>query len=386
MESLPEEMLVEIFRRTDGPSRLIVAVISRTFRKIVLRLVVPITSVFVLERICKEGDLLSLVQSDYRPVHHSEAIYYAFEYQHPGAINWLLNKGYSDWESCLLAACEFGTREQVDFFLEKLDLRSLSMGSTHPIVLAMGAAARGGHLELVQHLESLGGQDWVGVLEGAAYSGNEDLFDLALSRSAIVNFDRALERACRGGQLLMVEQLIDLGADSKDAFSCACEKDHRQIVDLFLNKGYDPDWGLEAACRGRQHEVVKYLIKRGATNWNRGLKGACAGGDPQLIELMLEKGATGFTRAFHAAVETDELAAALLMLEKGAVADWNHVLAHAVRRQNSTLIKMAFDHGATELNVALSDACCFDVKPMVKMLIEKGATKCECERPMEKHL
>ena len=388
MESLPQEMLVEIFRRTDHETRLSLSETSRTLRKAVLDLAIPITSVFVLGGLCEEGDLLSLVHSDYDPTPHKRVIFGACRNRHWGVVNWLLNKGYNHWSSGLSAACESGNRRLVDFFLTRVDLKRRNEYVLSPIDIAMGAAARGGHSDLVDLLESLGGRGWNQVLESAAYSGNVELFDRALDEGSRY-FPDAMCYACVGGQIEMVRRIYELDPFKgciAEAFTVACEYGRREIVEFFLPHVRDLNSGLESACLGRHHDIVELLIEKGASNFNKGLEGACEGGDLQLIQLMLKSGGTCYTEAFHTAVWCDHLDAALLMLEKGAEPDWDRVLTYAVRNENQTLTKMAFNLGATDLKGAFSETCRFYMRPMMRMLIEKGATGCECGRPLEDHL
>jgi hypothetical protein len=44
--------------------------------------------------------------------------------------------------------------------------------------------------------------------------------------------------------------------------------------------------GLHGACFVGHKELVKFMIARGANDWNMGLENACCGGHKELIELM----------------------------------------------------------------------------------------------------
>ena len=50
-------------------------------------------------------------------------------------------------------------------------------------------------------------------------------------------------------------------------------------------------YGLCNACRGGHINIVKMMIKKGATTWNNGLFGACQGGNMEIVDLIIEKGA-----------------------------------------------------------------------------------------------
>jgi hypothetical protein len=75
-------------------------------------------------------------------------------------------------------------------------------------------------------------------------------------------------------------------------FNDACHGGHLDIIKFMIEKGAD-DWngGLYNACYGGQVDIVKFMIEKGAYNWNRGLYGACYGGHLDIVKFMIEKGA-----------------------------------------------------------------------------------------------
>jgi len=70
-----------------------------------------------------------------------------------------------------------------------------------------------------------------------------------------------------------------------------------EIVKFMIEKGAK-DWncGLEDSCRNGQMEMVKFMIECAEKNdknmdWNYGLYYACEGGYLEIVKLMIEKGA-----------------------------------------------------------------------------------------------
>jgi len=86
-----------------------------------------------------------------------------------------------------------------------------------------------------------------------------------------------LHQASKGGQLTLVQNLLNLHADvnsrshmSWDALMCACSKNHITVVNFLLEKGANPCSGdgyktaLGLAAENGYHEVCLLLISKGA--------------------------------------------------------------------------------------------------------------------------
>ena len=102
-----------------------------------------------------------------------------------------------------------------------------------------------------------------------------------------------LHKASRGGQLKLVQTLLDRHADvnarsnmSWDALICACSQNHLTVVTLLLEKGANPCSGdgcktaLGLAAENGYHEVCLLLLSKGADLMaihNRGTVLSCYG-------------------------------------------------------------------------------------------------------------
>lgn len=73
----------------------------------------------------------------------------------------------------------------------------------------------------------------------------------------------------------------------------ACKHGHIDVVRLLVKNGASSwDWGLVNACLSGDIVIVQLMIDLGARSWNSGLSQACLKGHKEIIKLMIEKGAT----------------------------------------------------------------------------------------------
>jgi len=188
-----------------------------------------------------------------------------------------------------------------------------------------------------------------GAIKGACTGGHIDLLHAILKRTLYEGEqdDRILEslgngfiQACIGGNLNMIIEIHTLFANYveydhyNDGFASACEKGHMDVVEFFAKN--DPpdavDWGdglllacqhghadivrkhidrivqieeeynnlMVDACCGNNIELVKFLVDRGANDFNSGLRTALLKGSygDQVVALMIELGATDWSYAF----------------------------------------------------------------------------------------
>ncbi len=162
------------------------------------------------------------------------------------------------------------------------------------------------------------------------------------------------------------KQYIELESDKRfevivddDLFENYCEKNNVIKIRKMIEIGLDWDSGLYYACKGGHIEIIKLMIKKGATRLDRGLYGACEGGHLDIVKLMIEKGA-------H---------------------NWNWGLVYACRGGYIDIVKLMIKKGTIVWNWGFEDACEYGHMDICKFLIEKGATECwNCNKSMEEHL
>jgi ankyrin repeat protein len=163
------------------------------------------------------------------------------------------------------------------------------------IVGGLQRASRGGHVAVVQMMLEAGanvnqvGGEWGTALQAASYGGHVPLVQQLLNAGADVDqvggtYGNALTAAAssnenRQGSLVVVQMLLDVGAEVNQKFSgeygnplqAAAESGNTEVVRILLNAGADVNayggkWGsaLQAAsCMGHE-ETVRVLLQAGA--------------------------------------------------------------------------------------------------------------------------
>ncbi len=63
-----------------------------------------------------------------------------------------------------------------------------------------------------------------------------------------------------------------------------------KYIEIFKDK-LNWNYGLYGACRGGNLKLVNLMIQKGANDWNCGLNCACKGGNLNIVNLMIKKGA-----------------------------------------------------------------------------------------------
>lgn len=177
--------------------------------------------------------------------------------------------GHFDILKCLVdAGAELDERLSLLVY-ENLEMLEYIIERAGGADLAMGRACRKGYLPTVKHL------------------------------APRADLTRALVSACIGGNLDVVEFLIDFGASiCSNAVNNACEHGHFRIVVFLAGHGADiradNDIPLALASRGGHYDVVKFLIKRGAnakSNNSVAAKRAAESGHLEIFKLLLDNGA-----------------------------------------------------------------------------------------------
>ncbi len=129
----------------------------------------------------------------------------------------------------------------------------------------------------------------------ACEKGNIHLVELMIHFIPIIYLNSGMYYACLGGHINVIKFLIDKGADNfQGGMNHACLEGHKEIVEFMISKGAN-DWntGLDFASCGGHIDMVKFMISKGATTFNEGLYQACCGyiKNKEIILFLIEKGA-----------------------------------------------------------------------------------------------
>ncbi len=72
-----------------------------------------------------------------------------------------------------------------------------------------------------------------------------------------------------------------------------CEVNQVITLTRFMksNSNLNWNWGLYGACKGGNINIINMMIDKGAYDWNWGLDGACKGGHIDIVKMMIANGA-----------------------------------------------------------------------------------------------
>ena len=190
-------------------------------------------------------------------------------------------------------------------------------------------------------LESLKDKKHIGFYcQGAAAAGNKVLVLRCLDKGADPNW--GIDGAAYGGHVEIVELMLSKGADPNWGLEAAAEGGHLDIAWLMLSKGADPNYGLEAAAEGGHMEIVQLMLSKGATDYDWGLEAAAENGHMEIVQFLLSKGANPNYGLWEAAAAGHEDIVQLL-LEKGATLHLDAALDAAMINGHTECAKLILE-------------------------------------------
>jgi len=83
--------------------------------------------------------------------------------------------------------------------------------------------------------------------------------------------------------------------EKEKALNVAATKGYLQIVELFLDTGFNPNKGIRSAALNNQLKVVKLLVDRGANFLDEALYEAAKYEYSEIVKFLIEKGANVYT-------------------------------------------------------------------------------------------
>ncbi|KAL2866095.1 ankyrin repeat-containing domain protein [Aspergillus lucknowensis] len=220
------------------------------------------------------------------------------------------DKDARSWTDTLLRrACELGNMPLISYLLDRGADINRQEGN-HPFRLGdtpLTLAAAHGHVEAVQllldngadvHRRVDGAVNRLAVLDMAVINGHDRVVKVLLEHDA-TNLNEKLTAAIEAGHRPVVEVLLTKHqprpGGAEDPLVLAAGSKHRDLVNLFLDKGFDEDAALQSAVRKSQREIVKLLLRRRTGPNRTQLQGAVAAAldsiDFTMIELLLDYGA-----------------------------------------------------------------------------------------------
>lgn len=211
----------------------------------------------------------------------------------------------------LFAACEKGHLAIVKMMIEK-GANDLSAGD---FSAAFNLACKGGNLEIIRLIyDKIGDKTEIDISQAlfdACEGGHIEAINELINKFTEIggkDWDSGLRGASSGGHLAIVKMMIEKGATGfNSALNFAVLDGNKNVFDFLIDK-IDPDKSLNIpfrkACVGGNLEIVQALIDRGADDWNGGVKSLYSGLDEglqvgeiyhrdhvEILKLLIGKGA-----------------------------------------------------------------------------------------------
>lgn len=149
--------------------------------------------------------------------------------------------------------------------------------------------------------------DYYFALTGAAKGGFITLIQSLIDKDTKheLNYNAGMVKAAEGGHIDIVKLMLKNGAtDYNLTMRMAARKGHMNIIKLMLSEGatiYNE--ALKVAAGGGYMDIVKLMLDLGANNIDDGLEYAAAGGHMNIVRLMLDLGATRYSIALISAMQ-----------------------------------------------------------------------------------
>ena len=318
---LPPEIIEEIILRIPKYKFFLfkISQVNTLFRRYCLSRVKDIKNQRDFNNVCKEGFLLSLIINRDKYAFFMDwnaGLYYATKFGSRLMTNFMINNGANNWDLGLAGACRSNSKIFTDMMISKgikdynLGLFCAAKGGYEQLVKLMikhGAsnfskalcyAAKGNQIKIFKLLfekqKSLAQGDlhrcsfWVG------FNNNMEFFKLLLDLH-VFSLENVLLGACQAGNINFLWVLMKHGDNcSSEMIECTCIGGHLEILKK-LYELYDVEMDdiklnncLHEACKYGHIPIIKFLIKKGARDFNRGLEGACQGNQMKAAKLMIE--------------------------------------------------------------------------------------------------
>lgn len=185
------------------------------------------------------------------------------------------------------------------------------------------------------------------------------LIDKDADKLSVDEMNWSLSNVCINGYNDLAIKLLDVGADVNSALGGACSFGDMSFVQLLIDRGATKwNNGLYCACIGGHIGIAKLMISCGATNFNGGLVNACQNGNIQIIDILVEKELNSspvdkrllnLNNALTIAIRTQNLTAIKYLIDRGAT-NFEFVSHYLCESYCNDIYKFLISIGITKCN------------------------------------
>jgi ankyrin repeat protein len=243
---------------------------------------------------------------------------------------------------------------------ESLEMCQLSLkyGATTADSSLLSTAVRKNHFKISELLTQSGARVTnPRMMIYPVQKSNVELTQLLLANGGSAMDPKLLEASINNSNVPITEMLLNGGANAGDGLKPAIQKNNEQILRMLLTRGAqatEPEL-MNLAATGGNLQIVNTLMEFGADP-NNGMKSAINHGKDQIVDALLAKGAHVNDPEYMAgAVSKGNIKLTNTLLGKGAPVSYNsgqneNLLHLACRVESYNIAKTLLDKGSIDVN------------------------------------
>lgn len=218
---------------------------------------------------------------------------------------------------------------------------------------------------------------------------------ITLERQLLIRYFKMFEKEhfkisqiCQFGNIKLVKKNFNIFTSEINKCLKFGASNSLEIVKFLIQKGATNfDEALVSATHSNKTDIIEFLIQKGATDFNGALKRACRNGNNQLIEFFIKKGADNWDNALIHSIYSKNYKNIYYFLDKmtstylnqlgkrNIKKIYNNCLRASSRIGDLNLIKIFIDKGADNWSAGLIKAIEGNHYILVDFFISKGVNK-----------
>lgn len=259
-----------------------------------------------------------------------------------------LRDGGRCWEDCIVNATSNGLRNMLQFFLDKYIHAWLDITLTFLDTERFSA-------QLTSRINNIFIHNHKCMIRATFEAVRNEHFDILtdlLPSSPSKSLDQALLFATQLDRRDYIEYLIARGATTaKNALEIAASDGNMDLVRRFVTLASDMDTALIRAAERGHHDVVRFLLDRGATGPETALNAAAERCRRDMFQYITSNYVIDIDTILREASRMDDVGLVERCVLMGAK-DLNGALANAVDHRRTPNVKLLLDFGANDIQTA----------------------------------